>query len=86
MCRFPKGPSAQIVGFQGSKTIQSMDFGTSNLTIWVLGPSGVRFLVEVFKATLRGYVPGSFSGIKFCVHQRLDGSLVSLFTWIQTGV
>ena len=24
----PKGPSAQIVGFQGPKTIQSMDFGT----------------------------------------------------------
>ena len=25
---YPKGPSAQIVGFQGPKTIQSMDFGT----------------------------------------------------------
>ena len=24
----PKGPSAQIVGFQGPKTIPSMDFGT----------------------------------------------------------
>ena len=24
----PKGPSTQIVGFQGPKTIQSMDFGT----------------------------------------------------------
>ena len=26
-----KGPSTQIVGFQGPKTIQGMDFGTSNL-------------------------------------------------------
>ena len=26
--RNPKGPSTQIVGFQGPKTIQSMDFGT----------------------------------------------------------
>ena len=25
---YPKGPSTQIVGFQGPKTIQSMDFGT----------------------------------------------------------
>ena len=25
---YPKGPSSQIVGFQGPKTIQSMDFGT----------------------------------------------------------
>ena len=24
----PKGPSTQIVGFQGPKAIQSMDFGT----------------------------------------------------------
>ena len=24
----PKGPSTKIVGFQGPKTIQSMDFGT----------------------------------------------------------
>ena len=24
----PKGPSTQTVGFQGPKTIQSMDFGT----------------------------------------------------------
>ena len=35
-----KGPSTQIVGLQGPKTIQSMDFGTQNPTIWVLGPSG----------------------------------------------
>ena len=26
--RNPKGPSTQIVGFQGPKTTQSMDFGT----------------------------------------------------------
>ena len=38
---YPKGPSTQIVGFQGPKTIQSMDFGTQNPTIWVLGPSGL---------------------------------------------
>ena len=38
---YPKGPSTQIVGFQGPKTIQSMDFGTQNPTVWVLGPSGV---------------------------------------------
>ena len=25
---FPKGPSTQIVGFQGPKTLPSMDFGT----------------------------------------------------------
>ena len=25
---YPKGPSTQIVGFQGPKAIQSMDFGT----------------------------------------------------------
>ena len=25
---YPEGPSTQIVGFQGPKTIQSMDFGT----------------------------------------------------------
>ena len=37
---FPKGPSAQLVGFQGPKTSQGMDFGTQTLTIWVLGPSG----------------------------------------------
>ena len=36
----PKGPSAQIVGFQGPKTIQSMDFGIKDPAIWVLGPSG----------------------------------------------
>ena len=35
-----KGPSTQIVGFQGPKTIRSMDFGTENPTIWVFGPSG----------------------------------------------
>ena len=30
----PKGPSAQVVGFQGSKTTQSMDYlGTR--TLWV---------------------------------------------------
>ena len=38
---FPKGPSTQIVGFQDPKTTESMDFGTQNLTIWVLGPSGI---------------------------------------------
>ena len=43
---FPKGPSTQIVGFQGPKTIQSMDFGTQNPTIWVLGPSGICILVN----------------------------------------
>ena len=36
----PKGPSTQIVGFQGPKTIQSMGFGTKDPAIWVLGPSG----------------------------------------------
>ena len=36
----PKGPRSQIVGFQSPKTIQSMDLGTKNPTIWVLGPSG----------------------------------------------
>ena len=36
----PEGPSTQIVGFQGPKPIQSMDLGTQNPTIWVLGPSG----------------------------------------------
>ena len=25
---YPKGPSTQILGFQGPETIQSMDFGT----------------------------------------------------------
>ena len=35
-----KGPSTQIIGLQGPKTIQSTDFGTSNPSIWVLGPSG----------------------------------------------
>ena len=34
------GPSTQIVGFHGPKTIQSMDFGTCNLAIWGLGPPG----------------------------------------------
>ena len=38
----PTGPSAQIVGIQGPQTIQSMDFGASTLTIWVLGPSGTN--------------------------------------------
>ena len=28
MFRAPKGPSTQIVGFQGPKTTQGMDFGT----------------------------------------------------------
>ena len=37
-----KGPSTQIVGFQGPNTIQSVDFGSQNLTIWVLGPSGLH--------------------------------------------
>ena len=40
-----KGPSTQIVGFQGPKTTQSMDFGTKNLTIWVLRPSGVGYVL-----------------------------------------
>ena len=39
---YPKGPSTQIVGIQGPKTIQSMDFGTKDPAIWVLGPSGFR--------------------------------------------
>ena len=43
----PQGPSTQIVGFQGPKTIHSMDFGTSNLTIWVLGPSGYSTNIQV---------------------------------------
>ena len=36
----PKGPSTQIVGIQGPKTIQSMDFGAKDPAIWVLGLSG----------------------------------------------
>ena len=37
----PKGPSTRIVGFQGPKTIQSMDFGALLVGyLWVLGPSG----------------------------------------------
>ena len=30
---FPKGPSTQIVGFQGPKTIQGTDFGTSPIQV-----------------------------------------------------
>ena len=30
-------PGTQIGGFQGPRNIQSMDFGTLNPTIWVLG-------------------------------------------------
>ena len=40
--QYPKGPSTQIVGFQGPKTFQGMDFGTQNPTI---GPSVVGFRV-----------------------------------------
>ena len=29
--RYPRGPSAQIVGFQGPKTIQGMDLGPKTL-------------------------------------------------------
>ena len=35
-----KGPITQMVGFRGPKTIQGIDFGTSNLALWVLGRSG----------------------------------------------
>ena len=47
--RSPKGPSTQIVGFQGPKTTQSMDF-------WDLKPHylGARTLWEVFGPEFRG--------------------------------
>ena len=42
---YPKGPSTQIVGFQGPKVLQSsMEFGTYNPTIWELGPSGIGYM------------------------------------------
>ena len=50
---YPKGPSFQIVGFQGPKTAQRMDFGTSNLIIWVLGPSKVERFYHVSVKVLK---------------------------------
>ena len=43
MSNRPKGPSTQIVEFQGPKTHSEYGFwGPKSLTIWVLGPSGLN--------------------------------------------
>ena len=39
---YPKGPRAQIIGYQGPSTTILMVFGPYNPIIWVLGPLGVQ--------------------------------------------